>query len=98
MSLPVILDPEAEDEFDQGFDYYEGQQTGLGNRFNDAVRVVLNRIAQMPESHPIVSEDIRRAVVKSLPYCLYYIIEASQIRIISVFHTSQDPDRWRSRG
>ena len=41
MSLPVILDPEAQAEFDEGYDFYEGRRSGLGERFG-AVQVVLD--------------------------------------------------------
>jgi len=37
LSLPVILDPEARAEFDEGYDYYEGRRAGLGESFADAV-------------------------------------------------------------
>ena len=48
MSLPVVIDPEAQDEFDEAYDYYEGRRAGLGEAFADAVQVVLDRIGIMP--------------------------------------------------
>jgi hypothetical protein len=30
VSLPVILRPEARAEFDEAYDWYEGQRAGLG--------------------------------------------------------------------
>lgn len=97
MSLPVVLDPEARGEFDQGYDYYEGQCAGLGESFADAVQVVLGRIGEMPELHRVVFGDIRRAVVGGFPYCVYYREEARRIRVLSVFHMSRNPDVWQSR-
>ena len=97
MSLRVILDPEAQDEFDSGYDYYETRRAGIGEEFADAVEVVLNRIGGMPRSHRIVFGDIRRAVVRGFPYCVYYREETSQVRVLSIFHTSRDPSIWQSR-
>lgn len=37
MSLPVVLDPEAREEFDGGYDFYERRRPGTGERFADAV-------------------------------------------------------------
>jgi len=37
LSLPIILDPEARDEFDEGYDFYEGRRAGLGEVFAAAV-------------------------------------------------------------
>jgi toxin ParE1/3/4 len=97
LSPPVILDPEARDEFDQGYDYYEGRRAGLGESFADAVQVALDRIGVMPQLHRAVFGDIRRAVVHGFPYCVYYREEASRVRVLSVFHTSRDPRIWQSR-
>ena len=33
MSLPVVLRAEAQDEFDEAFDWYEGRRPGLGVSF-----------------------------------------------------------------
>jgi hypothetical protein len=51
MSLPVILDPEAQAEFDSAYDFYEGRRAGLGDRFADAIEVVLRRIVRMHRIH-----------------------------------------------
>jgi hypothetical protein len=40
MSLPVVLIPEARDEFDEAFDWYERQKKGLGITFSDHVQRV----------------------------------------------------------
>lgn len=98
LSLPVILDPEARHEFDQAYDFYEGKRAGLGETFADAVQVVLDRIAAMTLSHRAVFGEIRRAVVHGFPYCVYCRVEAALVRVLSVFHTSRDPNVWRSRG
>ena len=97
MSLPVLLDPEARVEFDQGYDYYEGQRAGSGEAFADAVQVALDRIGSMPQLHRAVFGDTRRAVVRGYPYCVYYREEATRVRVLSVFHTRRDPNIWQSR-
>ncbi len=33
MSLPIIFRPEARAEFDEAYDWYEGQHAGLGEKF-----------------------------------------------------------------
>ena len=98
LRLPVVLDPEAYDEFDKGYDNYEGQRAGLGESFADAVQLGLGRIGEMPQLHRVVFGDIRRAVIHGFPYCEYYREEIGRVRVLSVFHTSRDPNIWRSRG
>ena len=97
VSLPVSLDPEAQAEFDESYDFYEGRRAGLGERFADAVQVVMDRIAGLPRTHATVFADIRKAVVRGFPYCVYYREEASHVRVLAVFHTSRDPAIWQDR-
>lgn len=97
MSLPIIFRPEARAEFDEAYDWYEGQRPGWGEVFAEQVQRVLDRIAAMPQVHAKVFGDIRKAVVARLPFCVYYREEASCVRVLSVFHTSRDPHIWQSR-
>jgi plasmid stabilization system protein ParE len=97
VSLLVILDPEAQAEFDEGYDFYEGRRSGLGERFADAVQVTLERIAELPQLHSVMFGNVRKAVLKGFPYSVYYRVETSQVRVLAVFHTSRDPNIWQSR-
>lgn len=91
MSLPVILRPEAREEYDNAFDYYEAQRAGLGPAFASRVQAVLSRIGKNPKMHGTVCGAIRKAVVKKFPYCIYYRELADRVEVIAVFHTSRDP-------
>ena len=97
MSLPLRLLPEAKAEFDDAADWYEDQQTGLGVDFVARVRDVLRRIAAQPRLHAAVYQDVRKAVVSRFPYIVLYREEPAEVVVISVFHTSRDPDEWKSR-
>jgi toxin ParE1/3/4 len=61
------------------------------------VEAVLARIGGQPRLHQAVFGDVRRAVVAGFPYCVYYREEADRVRVLSVFHTSRDPNVWQSR-
>lgn len=97
MSLPVVLDPDAEAEFNDAFDFYEGRGDGLGESFAQAVTAVLRGIGATPRMHAAVRGEVRKAVVRNFPFCVYYVEEPAQVRVISVFHTSRDPKIWQSR-
>ncbi len=97
MSLPVVLDPEAREEFDDGYDFYQRRRAGKGEEFADAVQVVLDSISVSPRAHQTVFGDVRRGVVHNFPYCVYYREEATRVRVISVFHASRNPDIWQAR-
>ena len=52
MSYQLIFDAKAVKEFSDSFDWYEDQQTGLGDRFENAIFERLNEIQQYPERYP----------------------------------------------
>ena len=97
MSRGVILDPEARCEFDEAYDFYESRRAGLGERFANAVQIVFARISLNPRLHGVVVQNVRRAVVRSYPYCVYYREEQSMIRVLAVFHMSRNPASWMKR-
>ena len=96
MSLPVLLTPEAQAEFDDAADWYE-QQAGLGAAFTAAVREVLNRIAATPLLHQVVYQDIRRGVVRRFPYSVFYRVDPGRVTVIAVFDHRRDPSIWQGR-
>ena len=97
MSVPIILLPEARAEFDEAYDWYEGQRAGLGEALAVRVQQVFDRIAVMPRMHGAVFGDVRKAVVARFPYCVFYREEATCVRVLAVFHTGRDPRIWQGR-
>ena len=61
MSLCVVLDPEAEEEYEEGYNFYESRLLGLGDEFSDAVEAVLDRIGVSPQFYRKVYRTRRRA-------------------------------------
>ncbi len=52
----------------------------------------------MPESCPVVHEDIRRFFIHHFPFGIYYSIEKDNtILIIAIMHMSRKPDYWKNR-
>lgn len=97
MSLPLVLHPEAQAEFDESHDWYEAREEGLGERFDDAVNATLALIEQSPRRFRIVRGDLRQAVVPVFPFRIFYAVEEDRIYVTSVFHTSRDPAVWQGR-
>lgn len=97
VSLPIVLRAEAEVEFDQAFDFYDGQRKGLGPAFAAEIERVFDLIATKPLLHPIVFADIRKAAVRRFPYCVFYRPHADRVEVIAVFHTKREPSVWQGR-
>lgn len=97
MSLPIILEDDAQAEYDEAFDWYDERSAVRAAEFEQAVEAVLTRIASRPRAHGVVYKDVRKAVVLGFTYCVYYYEEPHRVVVISVFHTSRDPAIWQGR-
>lgn len=97
MTLPIVLRDEAEQEFDDAFDWYDGRSAGLGGEFAEAVQSAFDVIAANPLVHGNVFADVRKAVVRRFPYCVFYRPHADRVEVIAVFHSGRDPSVWQDR-
>ena len=97
MSLPLVLGRKARADFDEAFDWYEQQRTGLGVEFAERVQSVFDRIASTPEIHPLVYRDVRKASVRPFPYAVIYRIRNDRVVVLAVFHDKRNPETWKAR-
>jgi toxin ParE1/3/4 len=97
MMLPLIVREEAEADLADARKWYEQQRAGLGDEFILCVDAAFERIRRMPEVHPILYKDARRALVRRFPYGVFYRVEADYISVLAVMHNRRDPRRWQSR-
>jgi plasmid stabilization system protein ParE len=74
--------------------WYEAQQSGLGVRFNQAVRQAVGQISRLPLLYPIERDDIHRYVLTQFPYTLRYIVRGELLVILTVSHHHRAPDYW----
>ena len=65
--------------------------------FSRPPQMVFDSIAANPLIHGVVLADIRKAVLRRFPYCIYYRAHPDRVEVIAVFHTSRDPKIWRGR-
>ena len=95
--MRVEFHPEALAEFRAAAEYYEQRQTGLGERFANAVEMAVAHIAAAPESLRIIEDDVRRCLTKVFPYAVLYSIESDHVLILAVMHCRREPGFWRNR-
>lgn len=93
----VIYTPEADDDVAEAYNFYEGCEPGLGEDFLRCVEARVLTIQRHPQLYPVAVDEFRRALVRRFPYEIFYEAGDDAIIIYSVFHCSQDPQKWRSR-
>jgi len=93
----VIFTPEADDDVTGSYDWYESQEPGLGEDFLRCIEACVSGIQRHPEMYPTSIDEFRRAPIRRFPFEIFYELTADSITIYSVFHCSQDPQKWRKR-
>ena len=97
MPAELIIVPEAQNDVDEAYWWYEDRRLGLGEEFLSCVEACIQAICRMPELHPVVHEEYRRALVRRFPYAIFYEYTFEQVTVYSIFHTSQSPMKWHGR-
>ena len=90
----IILKAAAEDAL-EAYQYYQGLQEGLGDRFLSEVLERYNDISKHPQYYGFINEQhiIRDVMLKSFPYLVVYEIKDDSVIIYSVHCTYKDPDK-----
>jgi plasmid stabilization system protein ParE len=97
MDRRFVVRPLAEADLEQAANWYDEEQAGLGSRFLSDVDQVFERIRERPQQFPAVSGDIRRALLHTFPYAVYFRETDETIRVLAVLHLRRRPGLWRVR-
>ena len=88
----------AEAELGDAIAYYDGIDSGLALRFQDAIDSALLQISEYPESYQIVHADLRRGKVDRFPHVLYYrVVRGELVVVVACIHPARDPALWLKR-
>ncbi|HEY5911228.1 MAG TPA: type II toxin-antitoxin system RelE/ParE family toxin [Verrucomicrobiae bacterium] len=93
----VSYTPEAEQDIADAYSWYEAHEPGLGEDFLRCVEACVLTIQRHPQLYPVAVDEFRRALVRRFPFEVFYEPAGDRIVVYSVFHCSQDPQKWRSR-
>jgi plasmid stabilization system protein ParE len=97
MVAKLIFTPEAREDLDEAYGWYERQRMGLGEDFLSRVDACVQAIRRNPEMHSAVHLQYRRALVRRFPYAVFYEYLGDSVIIYGVFHSSRDSAKWRDR-
>jgi hypothetical protein len=89
--------PDAEQEFLESIEYYEGCADGLGFDFASEIYETITRIITNPQAWQVVIVNIRRCLVNRFPFGILYAKNDDGILILAVMHLHRDPDYWTNR-
>ena len=86
--MKVTLQREARYDLEDAAVWYEGKVRGLGGEFLREVENSFDRIAEFPESYPVVHKKLRRYVLGRFPFCIFYMVANERIDVVAVLHAT----------
>lgn len=88
----------AQQEADEIFDYYGNINSTLALRFLEVLYAQLDVISENPELFQLKYKSTRVRYLRKFPFGIYYrIVDESFIEILSIIHTSRNPEIWKKR-
>ena len=96
MSTATFL-PAARAEFEEAIAYLDSEADGLGERLISEVERGAKTIELYPNIGERVSTHVRRYVLRSLPYHIFYVSGPDGPLIVAVAHQRRRPSYWRNR-
>lgn len=91
MFFAIFLSPEAAEDIDYGFNYYNKLSDGLGFEFTDTIDRYLKKISEWPTASSIRYDNVRVKPVDIFPYTIHFIIaDPGSVHILRIFNTWQE--------
>ncbi|MFO5494595.1 MAG: type II toxin-antitoxin system RelE/ParE family toxin [Cuspidothrix sp.] len=97
MNYKLIIQPEAEYDIRNAFEWYESQNPGLGLEFVRAVDACLSGIGRQPLGYQVTYKQVRRVLIRRFPYVILYVFDQDTVFIFSCFHAKRNPKQWLDR-
>jgi len=98
MGFKIKAEPEAHDDIQDGIDWYNKQQPGLGRKFHTEVKTYIKKLKTNP-FFQVRYDDVHCFPLKRFPYMIHFTINETDkiVTIKAVFATKDDPEKWIKR-
>lgn len=98
MSYKLVIEPLAIEDIQQAIDYYDHQQIGLGEKFEQELDRQIRILSSTPHFQ-IRYDQVHCLPLKKYPFMIHYTIDelGKTVIIRAIFHTSQNPIKWKLR-
>lgn len=97
MKYRLIVRPEAENDLNEAFLWYEDKRKGLGHDFLLHIDSGIRFITRNPEIYRSEYRGTKKHMVKRFPYKIVYLTQNEIIIILAVLHTKRNPELLKKR-
>ena len=95
--IRVKISEDAIRDLNDGFLFYEAQESGLGDYFTSCLRADVEKLRVVGGIHRIVYQDYHRLLSKVFPYGIFYTMEEGCAVVWAVIDLRRDPDWIRKK-
>lgn len=86
----------AQEDLLRGYLFYEGQRSGVGDYFVDALTAEIDSLVLYAGIHPIRNGH-HRMLSSKFPFAIYYKISGDEVFVHAVLDCRQDPQSIEER-
>jgi plasmid stabilization system protein ParE len=94
--MTVLILPSTRDDLSEGFDFYERQEEGLGDYFQESLFSDIESLRLYAGIHA-KRFGYYRLLSKRFPYAAYYDLEGHVVRVWAVLDCRRDPNEIRKK-
>jgi plasmid stabilization system protein ParE len=100
MTFTVIVEADAEQDWDEAVTWYDKREPGVSHRLNIAIREILHTLARQPERFFRATRLTHKAKMPPpWPYSVYFTIntEHREVKVLAIWHGARNPAELRRR-
>ena len=97
MISKLVISQAAIYDIEQAIDWYNRQRKGLGDELEISLEVGLASLQKDPLVYQEKYRNVRVKYLKRFPYGIHFQIQASNIKVIALFHVKRNPVNWTNR-
>lgn len=94
MAFRLKFSSRALREIGEAQEWYELQNTGLGEEFIAAMELQLKRLEHAPLLSAEVIPSVHRPLLPRFPYGLFNAVRGDLVHVLAVLHDARNPRRW----
>jgi plasmid stabilization system protein ParE len=91
LTIRIRILASARRDLEEGIEFYERQQAGLGDYFIACLKSDIERLRLSAGVHRKVHGPLHRALSRTFPYALYYRKDDDQVLVFAIVDCRRDP-------
>lgn len=99
MKYKSVILPIAKDDLQRAVKWYKTASPEIGKMLIKRFRETLALLRSHPHACQIRYSQVQTALLEQFPYMIHYYVDTQNktIVVISILHTSRDPQMWSER-